>query len=76
MVIRIVKKGFVTGMHEFVDIATVQGPDFHSEGMFKMFAVGEEDTKEWIIKGKPDAYARFGKLDGQLTTCTQMVNRA
>ena len=72
---KIIKKGFVTGTLQTVQITTTEGPQFRSEGAFKMFAVDQEDTKEWIIKGTPEAYMKFGKLDGAFTTCTQMVNR-
>ncbi len=71
----VVKRGLVTGMRQIVEITTVQGPKFRSEATFKIYPVGEEDTKEWIMKGKPDAYLKFGKLAGGLTTCTQLVNR-
>jgi 4-hydroxy-tetrahydrodipicolinate reductase len=72
---KVVKKGFVTGMIQTVEITTAQGLRFRSEGAFKMFPAGQEDTKEWIIKGTPNAYMKFGKLEGAFTTCTQMVNR-
>jgi 4-hydroxy-tetrahydrodipicolinate reductase len=72
---KVINKGFVTGTLQTVEITTAQGPKFKSEGAFKMFPAAQEDTKEWIIKGTPDAYMKFGKLDGAFTTCTQMVNR-
>jgi 4-hydroxy-tetrahydrodipicolinate reductase len=72
---KVIKKGFVTGTLQTVEITTAQGPKFRSEGAFKIFPADQEDTKEWIIKGTPEAYMKFGKLDGAFTTCTQMVNR-
>lgn len=71
-----VEKGLVTGIFETFEINTEQGIKFRGECTIKLCSrQGEEDTKEWIIKGVPDMYLKFGKLASEFTTCVQMVNR-
>jgi hypothetical protein len=70
-----VGKGLVTGIVETFEINTEQGIKFLGECIVKLCREGEEDTKEWIIKGAPNMHLKFDKLESEFTTCTQMVNR-
>ena len=70
-----VRKGFVTGLVELVEIETEQGIRFSGEWSGRIYKPGETNKCIATIKGLPSVYTLNDGLETNLVTAAQMVNR-
>jgi 4-hydroxy-tetrahydrodipicolinate reductase len=70
-----VPAGAVLGVVDAVAIETEEGPAFTFEMAGRVYAEGEVDTNEWVVRGEPDLHLRNDAVPTRLITCTSVVNR-
>jgi 4-hydroxy-tetrahydrodipicolinate reductase len=71
----IVPAGAVLGVVDAVTVETREGPSFSFEMAGRVYAEGEVDTNEWIVRGEPELRLFNDAVPTRLITCTSAVNR-
>ena len=73
---RTIPAGDLVGVVDTCTIETREGSSFTFEMAGRVYAEGEVDTNEWVIKGEPDELRLFNdRVPTPFTTCAQVVNR-
>ena len=67
--------GHATGMTAVVTTVTQQGPVIVSECIGKVYAEGEVDRNDWIIRGEPETVVNIANPATVELTCATTVNR-
>lgn len=67
--------GHATGMTAVVTTVTQQGPVIVSECIGKVYAEGEVDCNDWIIRGEPETVVNIANPATVELTCATTVNR-
>lgn len=68
-------KGMTTGCRSIVRIETEEGITIQGESIGKVYAPGEHDYNQWIIKGLPDLDIMSDEPDIMNLTVAGLVNR-
>lgn len=67
--------GDATGMNAVVTVETAEGVEIVIECIGKVYAEGEVDRNDWIIKGEPDTSVIIHQPATVELTCATLVNR-
>lgn len=72
----LVPAGRVLGVVDAVTIETREGPAFSFEMGGRVYAPGESDVNEWVVRGDPPELRLFNdRVPTRHITCTSVVNR-
>jgi len=72
---KVIPAGNATGMAAIVTTVTNQGPVIKSKCVGKVYAEGDNDRNDWIIKGEPDINVEISQPKTSELTCATIVNR-
>lgn len=72
----VIAAGRLLGVVDTATIATVEGPRFTFEMTGCVYAPGQTDRNEWLVRGEPEELHLCNeRVPTRLVTCTQVVNR-
>lgn len=73
---KVVPAGRLLGVVDGVTLETAEGPSFSFEMAGRVYAEGETDMNEWIVRGEPEELRLSNdRVPTKLITCTSVVNR-
>jgi 4-hydroxy-tetrahydrodipicolinate reductase len=73
---RAVARGSLLGVTDTATITTEEGPSFEFRQTGCVYAPGESDLNEWVVRGEPaELRLRNDRVPTRLATCTQVINR-
>jgi secondary-alkyl amine dehydrogenase [NAD(P)+] len=73
---RTIARGLLLGVTDTATIATAEGPTFAFQQTGCVYAPGECDVNEWVVRGEPtELRLRNDRVPTRLATCTQVINR-
>ncbi len=67
--------GHATGMSAIVTTVTHQGPVVVTECIGKVYAEGEVDRNDWVLRGEPETVVNIACPATVELTCATVVNR-
>lgn len=68
-------QGQIVGLMNTTVISTREGIDLLGTLIGKLTEEGDQQVNKWIIKGEPNLSLVIDDMQGELTTCTNFVNR-
>ena len=72
---RVVQRGKIIGLNQYLDIRTEQGLQFVGDNTLRICDDDEQEYKIWRIDGEPGMEIKATRLDTMFTTASQAVNR-
>lgn len=73
---RTIGRGSLLGVTDTAAITTEEGPWFEFQQTGCVYAAGECDLNDWVVRGEPaELRLRNDRVPTRLATCTQVINR-